>query len=118
MKIVTFLNHKGGVSKTVSCIHLSFYITKIKKGSRVLLVDLDHQMNLTDFFVEEKTPPLLSDLFPDRINGPHQEFVSEEACLSCHQSSISIPNIGITPKIAHEFRKNCTTCHLLPKMQI
>ena len=67
---------------------------------------------------ENTTPPPLSDLFSDRQNGPHQKFVSEESCLTCHQESITIPRIGTTPKIVHEIRKNCTSCHLLPSEQI
>ncbi len=66
----------------------------------------------------EATPPQLTDIFPDREEGPHQMFVSEEACLACHQESITIPSVGKTPKIKHEFRKNCTTCHLFPGEQI
>ena len=64
--------------------------------------------------ISNEVPPQLSDLFPNRENGPHQSFVDEESCLVCHQNSISIPSIGIAPKIKHEFRKNCTSCHLLP----
>ena len=71
-----------------------------------------------NFIPEKTTPPPLSDLFPDRDKGPHQEFVSEEACLACHQTGVDIPNIGKAPKIKHEFRKNCTSCHLLPGVQI
>ncbi len=64
------------------------------------------------------TPPPLSDLFPDRPSGPHQKFVSEESCLTCHQESITIPGLSPSPKIAHEMRSNCTSCHLLPSDQI
>jgi hypothetical protein len=67
---------------------------------------------------KNEIPPPLSDLFPDRPNGPHQKFVSEESCLTCHEESISFPGIGSSPKIAHELRKNCTSCHLLPSEQI
>ena len=86
-------------------------------GSLYVLTIFGDGINL-NFIPENTTPPPLSDLFPDRPNGPHQKFVSEEACLSCHQNSITIPSVGTTPKIAHEFRKNCTSCHLLPGVQI
>jgi chromosome partitioning protein len=46
MQTVAFLNRKGGVSKTSSCMHLSWSLAK--RGQRVLLVDLDSQANLTE----------------------------------------------------------------------
>ncbi|MDP3878244.1 MAG: ParA family protein [Methylobacter sp.] len=45
MKIISFFNHKGGVSKTTSVYHLGWMLTK--KGKKVLLVDTDSQCNLT-----------------------------------------------------------------------
>ncbi|MAJ44594.1 MAG: hypothetical protein CMF96_07620 [Candidatus Marinimicrobia bacterium] len=65
-----------------------------------------------------KVPPPLSDLFPNQDEGPHQEFKSEKECLVCHQTGVEIPNIGNSPKIKHEYRRNCTSCHLLPGAQI
>ena len=62
MKIISFFNHKGGVSKTTTTYHLGWKLSQ--KGKRVLLVDADSQCNLTllaigqdqykDFF--EKNP--------------------------------------------------------------
>lgn len=45
MKIISFFNHKGGVSKTTSVYHLGWMLTQ--KGKKVLLVDTDSQCNLT-----------------------------------------------------------------------
>lgn len=45
MKIISFFNHKGGVSKTTSAYHLGWMLTN--QGKRVLLVDTDSQCNLT-----------------------------------------------------------------------
>lgn len=45
MKIISFFNHKGGVSKTTSVYHLGWMLTNI--GKKVLLVDTDSQCNLT-----------------------------------------------------------------------
>jgi chromosome partitioning protein len=45
MKIISFFNHKGGVSKTTSAYHLGWMLTN--KGKKVLLVDTDSQCNLT-----------------------------------------------------------------------
>ncbi len=78
----------------------------------------------TDNFTGSKTrtastnpadAPRLSDLFPDRPQGPHQKFETEEKCLICHSKPTEIPGMGIAPQIAHEFRANCTSCHKLPR---
>ncbi|MFQ6610927.1 MAG: hypothetical protein ACE5D7_09050 [Fidelibacterota bacterium] len=60
---------------------------------------------------EDPNPPQLTDLFPDRPNGPHQSFVSVESCLKCHAEGVEIPGMGTAPKIKHEVRENCYTCH-------
>ena len=44
-KVISFLNHKGGVAKTTSVANIGAALAR--KGYRVLLVDLDAQMNLT-----------------------------------------------------------------------
>lgn len=45
MKIISFFNHKGGVSKTTSSYHLAWMLTL--KDKKVMLVDSDAQCNLT-----------------------------------------------------------------------
>lgn len=44
-KIISLLNHKGGVGKTTSAINIGAGMVEL--GKRVLLVDLDPQANLT-----------------------------------------------------------------------
>lgn len=44
-KIISLLNHKGGVGKTTSSINIGAGLVEL--GKRVLLVDLDPQANLT-----------------------------------------------------------------------
>jgi chromosome partitioning protein len=44
-KIISLLNHKGGVGKTTSTISIGAGLVKL--GKRVLLLDLDPQANLT-----------------------------------------------------------------------
>lgn len=45
MKIISFFNHKGGVSKTTSTYHVGWKLAEL--GYKVLLVDADPQCNLT-----------------------------------------------------------------------
>lgn len=44
-KVISIINHKGGVGKTTTTANLGGSLTQ--KGYRVLLVDLDGQANLT-----------------------------------------------------------------------
>ena len=49
MKIVSIINLKGGVGKTISAINIAHVLTKIH-NQRVLLVDNDKQGNVSKFF--------------------------------------------------------------------
>ncbi len=44
-KVIMFANQKGGVGKTSSCIEVGFILAR---DSKVLLIDLDAQCNMTD----------------------------------------------------------------------
>lgn len=45
MKVISFFNHKGGVSKTTTVYHVAWMLNLL--GKRVLMVDTDSQCNLT-----------------------------------------------------------------------
>lgn len=45
MKVISFFNHKGGVSKTTTVYHVAWMLNQL--GKRVLMVDTDSQCNLT-----------------------------------------------------------------------
>ncbi len=45
MKVIAFANSKGGVSKTTSCLAVGCCLAEL--GHKVLMIDLDHQANLS-----------------------------------------------------------------------
>ena len=49
MKVLSFLNNKGGVGKTASVSTLS-HLLAAEYGKRVLVVDLDPQGNVSNLF--------------------------------------------------------------------
>lgn len=47
MKIISFLNIKGGVAKTTSCVNVAAQLGK--EGKKVLIIDMDPQSNATKY---------------------------------------------------------------------
>ncbi|NOW85951.1 chromosome partitioning protein [Clostridium beijerinckii] len=47
MKIISFLNIKGGVAKTTSCVNVAAELGR--QGKKVLIIDLDPQSNATKY---------------------------------------------------------------------
>lgn len=54
MKVITFLNEKGGVGKTTLATNTALGLSE--RGYRVLMLDTDGQGNLTSFFQMTKEP--------------------------------------------------------------
>ena len=52
MRIISVVNHKGGVGKTTSCVNISAQVAK--KGKNVLMIDMDPQGNATKGKIEKK----------------------------------------------------------------
>lgn len=53
MKVISFINHKGGVGKTTLCYNLAVTLKRYKKkNARILVIDNDPQANLTLMFTD------------------------------------------------------------------
>ncbi len=71
MKIISFLNHKGGVGKTTLCTNISSAIMQLDDPHSILLVDADPQGSLRDWHNanENRCPDKLNILAADRKNA-------------------------------------------------
>lgn len=93
-KIVTFMNNKGGVGKTITTHSVG--IAWAKMGKRVLFIDLDSQANLTSMLSridptgEEQWDRTLEDAF---IEGP---FVDDGLGLPIHHAE-GYDNVDFVP---------------------
>jgi len=76
--------------------------------SGLILINLLFDINISTTSGNNSNPPRLSNI------GPHRKFIDEKTCLGCHQSGLNIPGVGLSPKIPHEFRRECISCHILP----
>ena len=47
-EVITFINMKGGVGKTTLAVNVAYTLSKIE-GKKVLLIDMDPQMNATQY---------------------------------------------------------------------
>lgn len=69
-KIISFLNHKGGVAKTTTCANLATALWIM--GKKVLIIDTDQQCNLSGVlgFSQKEGDPTLSDWLKEPVPAP------------------------------------------------
>ncbi|NLV52271.1 MAG: ParA family protein [Bacteroidales bacterium] len=69
-KIISFLNHKGGVAKTTTCANLATALWIL--GKKVLVIDTDQQCNLSGVlgFSQKEGDPTLSDWLKEPVPAP------------------------------------------------
>ena len=73
-----------------------------------------------DIFSEESPLILIDGKVPPKLSRfpAHLQFIDEQTCLQCHATERKM-NFGAGPVVAkkmpHEFRDNCSSCHILEK---
>jgi chromosome partitioning protein len=92
-KIIAFANHKGGVSKTTSVANIGAILSQ--GGKKVLLIDLDAQANLTDYYLKERPEESIYNAMVDETPLP---IVQIGKGLSLVPSSLDM--VGLETKIA------------------
>lgn len=66
-KCIVFVNQKGGVGKTTSCINIGAYIALA--GKKVLLVDFDSQGNMSSGVGVSKDKPTIYELIAGQVSA-------------------------------------------------
>lgn len=92
-RIIAFANHKGGVSKTTSVANVGAILSR--HGKKVLLIDLDAQANLTDYFLKNKPEETVFNAMVDETPLPITQIAEN---LSIVPSSLDM--VGIEAKLA------------------
>ena len=87
-KVITFINMKGGVGKTTLAVNVAYTLAKIEK-KKVLVIDMDPQMNATQYTLNESQ---MDEILKDRNKSVY-------GCLSPEYQSNSVLNGGTVDKI-------------------
>lgn len=87
--IFSFANSKGGVGKTTSCIAVGCCLAE--SGYKTLVVDLDHQGNLSDDLGRGDEDYTITDLFEN------PKFDINKIVYSARDGDAEIPNLSVIP---------------------
>lgn len=101
LKIITFANHKGGVSKTTSTASIGACMARM--GKKVLLIDLDGQANLTMYFIpnEEDNGASIFDSLVNNVPLP-VKHIKENLDLVPSSLEMASAEIAMTNLLARE----------------
>lgn len=69
-KVISFLNIKGGVAKTTSCVNIATELGRL--GKKVLIIDLDPQSNATKYL----------NMYDSRIRGSYELLSGEDVSVN------------------------------------
>ena len=128
MKVISFFNHKGGVSKTTTVYHVAWMLNQM--GKKVLMVDTDSQCNLTltcigesqyeDFVTNQPTNNIkycLDTAFyskPQLIEAPNCVKVKNRDGLYLLPGSFEITEFEVQLGISFQLSNSFSTMNSLP----
>lgn len=73
-KVITFINMKGGVGKTTLAVNVAYTLSKIE-NKKVLLIDMDPQMNATQYaLTREDVEKIMNDKFCSNYGFLNPEY--------------------------------------------
>lgn len=111
--ILTIANQKGGVAKTTTARHLAYFLERL--GARVLVVDNDHQANLTQYFgldpvaLDASTGSMYHVIAEGKPLSQILQRMSDRVCVA--PSSLSLAEAGA--RLIHETDVNGVLRHAL-----
>ncbi|MBQ5647412.1 MAG: ParA family protein, partial [Treponema sp.] len=92
-KCFVFVNQKGGVGKTTSCINIGAYIALA--GKKVLLVDFDSQGNMSSGVGVSKDKPTVYELISGQVSASEAVKKSTVEGLDIISASIDLSGAAI-----------------------
>ena len=92
-KTIVFVNQKGGVGKTTSCINIGAYIAL--SGKKVLLVDFDSQGNMSSGIGISKDKPTIYELIAGQVTPEQAIQHSSVNGLDAISASIDLSGAAI-----------------------
>lgn len=104
MKVISFLNMKGGVGKTTSSVNVATGLAM--GGKKVLLVDLDPQANTTDIFLRDNVELAIDCLMLDQTLT-EKSIVKVDENLDLIPSSLDLASVELKLKLSNLPQHNC-----------
>ena len=83
-KVITFINMKGGVGKTTLAVNVAYTLSKVE-GKKVILIDMDPQMNATQYTLTE---PQMNEILDDIGWIVEEAFDLNRHCFLDHAAAI------------------------------